>query len=136
VVSTVSNTVGSKGLATTLAEGSTAISAQFSGVTSNSATLTVTAPQLVSITVFPHNPTASITGTINQQFQFQAVGLFTDNSILDLTQTVTWASSNVSVARINIPGSPGLAALVSSGTSTITATSGSVSGSTLLTVTP
>jgi hypothetical protein len=136
LVSTVSNTIGSKGLATTLAEGSTAISAQFSGVTSNSAILTVTATELVSISVLPHNPTASITASQFQQFQFQAIGLFTDTSILDLTTTVGWSSSNTSVATINIPGSPGLAQLVSSGTSTITATSGSISGSTLLTVTP
>ncbi len=134
LVSTVSNTVGSKGLATTLAEGSTAISAQFSGVTSNSATLTVTAPELVSIAVFPHNPVVVISGTTTTQ-QFQAVGLFTDNSLVDLTTSVSWNSSNSFVARINIPGSPGLASLVSNGTTTITATSGSISGSTLLTVT-
>jgi len=135
LISTVSNTVGSKGLATTLKTGTAAISAQFSGVTSNSATLTVTAPELVSITVFPLNPTASITTSPFQQFQFQAIGLFTDTSILDLTASVSWSSSNLSVATINIPGSPGLAQLVSAGTTTITATSGSISRSTLLTVT-
>jgi hypothetical protein len=136
VVSKVSNTAGSRGLATTLKTGTAAISAQFSAVTSNSATLTVTAPELVSITVFPPNPTASISSTPFQQFQFQAIGLFTDTSILDLTTTVSWSSSNTSVASINIPGSPGLAALVSAGTATITATSGSISHGTLLTVTP
>jgi hypothetical protein len=135
LVSTVSNTVGSKGLATTLETGTAAISAQFSGVTSNSATLTVTAPELVSITVFPLNPTASITTSPFQQFQFQAIGLFTDTSILDLTTSVSWSSSNLSVATINIPGLPGRAALLSKGTTTITATSATTSGSTLLTVT-
>jgi hypothetical protein len=133
LVSTVSNTVGSRGLATTLATGTAAISAQFSGITSNSATLTVTAPALVSITVLPSNP------SINVGFTklFQAVGLFTDDSIQDLTTTVTWSSSFPGIAFIsNTTGFQGLATAQGAGSTTITATLGSISGSTVLTVPP
>ena len=133
LVSAVSNTVGLKGLATTLATGSAAISAQFSGITSNSAVLTVTAPELVSITVLPPNPSIKIGFTQ----QFQAIGLFTDNSIQDLTTTVTWSSSFPGIAFItNATGFQGLATAQGQGSTTIEATLGSISGSTVLTVPP
>ncbi len=132
-VATISNTAGSNGLATAKAVGTTAISAQFSGVTSNSVTLTATPAELVSITVLPANPTVSISATTLQQFL--AAGLFTDNSIVDLTKSVTWGSSNTFVATFNIPNIAGLANILTAGTTTISATSGIISGNTLLTVT-
>ena len=48
-VATISNTPGSQGLATTLATGTTAITATLGGITSPSDTLTVTAAALTSI---------------------------------------------------------------------------------------
>ena len=53
----------------------------------------------------------------------------------DITTSVTWSSSDTTVATIsNTAGSNGLVTSLATGTTTITALSGSISGSTLLTV--
>ncbi len=115
------------GLATGVAAGSTTITAA-SGSVSGSATLTVTAPVLTSIDVTPANPTITNTGTQ----QFTATGHYSDSTTADLTSSVTWSSSSTAAATI---ASTGLATGVSAGNTTITATSGVVSGSTILYVT-
>jgi hypothetical protein len=85
-------------------------------------------PTLTSITVTPANPAL----TLNATQQFTATGTYSDNSTQNLTSSVTWSSGNTAVATI---GSTGLAVTVAQGTSTITATLSSISGSTLLTAT-
>ncbi len=121
-------TISSSGLATALATGSTNITATQNGITSNTAVLTVTAAVLQSISVSPTNP--SIAKGLAQQFT--ATGTFSDNSTQVLAN-VTWASATPGVATIGITG---LATTVGTGTSAISATSGNITGSTLLTVTP
>jgi 6-phosphogluconolactonase (cycloisomerase 2 family)/urocanate hydratase len=131
-VASISNTSGSNGLASALAQGTVTITAALGGV-SGTAGLTVTAATLVSIGVTPANP--SIANGTSQQFA--ATGTYTDNSTQNLTATVTWGSSDTSIAAIsNASGSKGLANSVGQGAATITATLGTVSGSTGLTVTP
>ena len=132
-VATISNTAGSQGLASTLAAGTTAITASLSGVTSPSDTLTVTAPALMSIAVAPVNP--SVAKGLTEQFT--ATGTYTDGSTTNLTTQVTWASGTTSVATIsNAAGSQGLATTLAVGTTAITATlSGITSPSDTLTVT-
>jgi hypothetical protein len=115
------------GLATAVGAGTSTISAT-SGAISGSTLLTVTPATLVSIAVTPANP--SITKGSTQQFT--ATGTFSDNSTQVLSNAV-WASGTTTVATINAPG---LATGVGQGTSTISATSGAISGSTVLTVTP
>ena len=93
------------------------------------ATFTAAAATLKSIAVTPANPTEPI----NSSVQFTATGTFSDNSTKDITSTVTWASSNTEAATISTTG------LVTVGgtaglTTTISATSNEVTGSTLLTV--
>jgi len=130
----ISNDAGSRGVATTKAAGSTTITATLGSVYGNT-TLTVTAATLVSITVTPVNPSLA-TG---MNLQFQATGIYSDNSTHDITASVTWSSSAPARATISsAPGSQGLASGVSAGTTTITATDTStmIAGSTLLTVTP
>ena len=130
---TISNAAGSNGLASTVAVGTSTISAKDPGTGITGTTLlTVAAAKLVSIAVTPANPTIGINGTQ----PFVATGTYTDASTLDITTTVTWASSDVTKATIsNVAGSNGLAkATASPGSTTISATLG-VSGSTLLTVT-
>ncbi len=85
-------------------------------------------PTLSSIAVTPANPSIA-KGTTQQ---FAATGTFSDGSTQNLTSTATWSSSNTSVATIN---SAGLASGVATGSTTMQAISGSVSGSTTLTVT-
>jgi trimeric autotransporter adhesin len=68
--------------------------------------------------------------------QFTATGLYSDGTKQDITSTVGWTSTEPSIASIsNAAGAIGLATTVSAGTTTITASAGSVSGTTKLTVT-
>ena len=130
-VATVSNAAGSNGLATTAGVGSTTVSASSGGVTGE-ATLTVTDATLVSIEVSPAAP--SIANGLTQEFT--ATGLYTDNSTQDLTTQVTWASSDGAVATVsNAAGSNGLATTAGVGSTTVSASSGGVTGETTLTVT-
>jgi DNA-binding beta-propeller fold protein YncE len=131
-VATVSNASGYDGLGVGLSPGSATITATLAG-TSASALVTVTPATLVSIGVSPANP--SIADGLTSQFI--ANGVYTDNSTQDLTAYVAWTSSDTSVASIsNAAASHGLATSVSPGSVSITAASGTVSGSTNLTVTP
>ena len=131
-VASISNASGSNGLATTVSQGAVTITATL-GTVSGSTGLTVTPAALVSIALIPANP--SIANGTSQQFA--ATGTYTDNSTQPLTTSVTWSSSDTTVASIsNASGSNGLATTVSQGAVTITATLGTVSGSTGLTVTP
>jgi uncharacterized protein YjdB len=119
-------TIAAGGLAATKAAGSATITATQSGITGTAA-LTVTAPNLVSIAVTPANATIPV-GVLRQ---FTATGTFTDGSTQDLTTTATWSSTTSSVASI---AAGGLATARTIGNTTITATSGSISGNTALTV--
>ena len=121
-------TVSSTGMATAKSPGSTTITAAYSGV-SGSTTLTVTAPALASLAVSPATTSIALGTTA----QFTAAGAFTDGSSQDLTNSVTWSSSNTSAATIS---SSGLATSQAAGSTTIIATSSGVSGSASLTVTP
>jgi uncharacterized protein YjdB len=129
-VATISNTAGTAGLATTLSAGTTTIGVS-SGSISATATLVVNPAALVSIAITPQNPSIAL-GTTQQ---FTATGTFTDGSTQDLTSTVTWSSSSSAVAIIsNAMGSYGLATSSGQGTATITAVSGSINASTVITV--
>jgi uncharacterized protein YjdB len=118
--------VNSSGLATGTGVGTATISAK-SGSVTGSATLTVTGATLVSIAVTPASPSMAI-GTI---LQFTATGTFSDSSKQDITTSVLWSSSAPAVATIN---NQGVATSAGTGTANITATLGSVSGFTTLTV--
>ena len=109
------------GLASAVATGSTTISAT-QGTISGSTTLTVTSAVLTSIAVTPANPNIPL--GIAQQFT--ATGTFSDSSMQDITDVVTWRSSATSIASITVSG---LATGLNIGTTTISATQGSVSGS-------
>ena len=127
-VATISDAAGSQGMATSVATGSSSISATMGSI-SASTTLTVSVAALVSITVNPPSPSIAL-GTTQQ---FTATGMFTDGSTQDLTTSATWGSGNGAAATVS---STALATSLAIGTTTITATLGGISGSTLLTVTP
>jgi trimeric autotransporter adhesin len=130
-VAAVSNAADSKGLATPAGTGSSTISATLDGVT-GSTSLAVTSATLQSISLDPLNPKIAM-GTSQQ---FAATGNYSDGSTYDLTNFVTWVSSNGSVASIsNAADSRGLATPVSAGSATIQAVSGAIQSSTTLTVT-
>jgi uncharacterized protein YjdB len=130
-VATISNTTGTAGLASTLSDGTTTIGIS-SGSVSATATLVVNPAALVSIAITPQTPTIAL-GTTQQ---FTATGTYTDGSTQNLTTVATWRSSSATVAIVsNAVGSNGLATSAGQGTATISATSGSISASSTLTVT-
>jgi len=83
---------------------------------------------LISIAVTPANP--SITVSASQQFT--ASGNYSDNSTQNITNSVTWSSSDTSKANITTTG---LATAVAEGSTTITAISGTISNTVSLTIT-
>jgi hypothetical protein len=120
-------TIATGGLATAVGAGTATITAT-SGTVSGTAMLTVdVVPVLQSIAVAPPSP--AILATATQQFT--ATGTYSDGSTQNLTSSATWSSSSTSVATI---AAGGLATGVAAGTTTITAASGTVSGTTPLTV--
>jgi len=62
---------------------------------SATASLTVAEPTLVSITV----PPATVTVYQGTAIQLTATGEYADGTSVDLTNSVTWSSSNTSAAR-------------------------------------
>ena len=129
-VATVSNATGSQGQAASRAQGTTMITALVGSV-SGSSSLTVVRPAPVSLTIAPANPVV-LFGTTQQ---FTAIESLTDGSTQDATQLVNWSSSNSTVSSIgNSVGIQGLAKALALGTTTITATLGTLTASTTLTV--
>ena len=128
----ISNSAGSRGLASTIAPGTTTISATVSGIT-GSTTLTVIAASLASITVTPNSTSVALGFTRT----FLAIGTYTDGSTQDLSTQATWDSTAPNVAIIsNATGSQGLASSLTTGSTVISATLGTVTGTSTLTVTP
>ena len=124
---TGSATVSSSGLVSGVSAGSATITASI-GSTTGTAVATITTAQLQSITITPL--TASVAS--GQTQQFMANGIFSDGSQTDITNAVTWNSSDTTIATINAAG---LASGVSAGTASISATSGSVTSATPATLT-
>jgi len=103
----------------------TASSPGFNGIITGSMTVNVTQPSggggntgssdITSITIIPSTATVS---TLNQTTQFIAIGSTASGVSVDLTNFVTWTSSNQSVASITASG---LATALQSGSSTISA---------------
>jgi uncharacterized protein YjdB len=119
-------TVDVGGLVTAVAAGSTNISASFAGV-SQVTPLTVTAPTIVSIAVTPVGQTLGI--GISQQYV--ATATYSDGSSSDLSSGVTWTSSSPSVVTVTAAG---VITTVAAGNTNITATLGSLTDSSTLTV--
>jgi uncharacterized protein YjdB len=135
-IATMSNAAGSRGVAHAEQVGASEIRATdaTTGVYGK-ATLTATDAVLVAIEVTP--PNAEIAKGTSQQFT--ATGVYSDSSTQDLTAQVVWGSSSTDVAMIsNASPAQGLASTsldTVPGSTTITATSGAISGSIGLTVT-
>lgn len=82
---------------------------------------------LTSIAVSPANAVLGVGATQ----QYSAIGTFSNGNTLDLTNQVTWSSTNTAAATVNAAG---IATGIASGSASIQAVYGSVSGSTVLTV--
>jgi len=128
-VATINGVTSPRGMATAVAAGTSTITAAH-GTFKGTTILTVTAagPSLLSIGVTPGAP--SITMGIQQQFT--ATGNYSDGTTQDVTGTASWSSSLPSVAAVTTTG---LASTVAPGQTTIQASVGSISGSSILTIT-
>ncbi|MHB8419065.1 MAG: beta strand repeat-containing protein [Myxococcales bacterium] len=135
---------GPPGRATTLAAGSTTITASYQGL-SGAAQLTVTSALPVSISVAPIDP-ALPAGTTQQ---LSATAIYSDGSSQDVTRQATWLSSDTAAATVNTRGGgggpggggggpgngPGLVTAVAPGSAQISASWSGLTGATTVTVT-
>ena len=125
-------TVSSTGLVTGVAAGSATISATLDGL-SGSTTVTVTEANLTSISI----TTSSQSISSGQTAQFTATGFLQNGNTVDLTDSVTWTSSNTAAATIDNSGLATAQSISSSETTTITAKSGNTTSNAItLTVSP
>ncbi len=115
-------TIASGGLATGEGPGSTYIVAT-SGSVHNSTGLTVAAVELSSIAVTPADAEIEVDDTQ----QYTATGTYNDGSTGNLTSGVTWDTGNSLICTIDTTG---LATGVDEGTTSISATLGSIVGTT------
>ncbi len=124
------------GLVTGAGAGTATITAA-SGTVSGSTSVTVALSNLQSITL---NPAGTLSLSVGGgAHQFTATGTFVGGGTQDITNAVTWNSSNTTAATVsNNAGSKGLVTPVTAGqTTNITAVSGSItSPATVLNVTP
>jgi uncharacterized protein YjdB len=127
-------TISAAGLATSVGAGTTTITAESGGLNAT-ATLSVTVPAsgtgsgTPTLTVIPSSVAETFAG---ETTQFTATGNLTGiGPLQNLTNQVTWVSSNVQVATIN---SAGFATAMGSGTTTIIAESGGLDASAILSV--
>jgi uncharacterized protein YjdB len=121
-------TVNMQGYVTAVGKGAAQVSAAYQGLT-GSASITIGPAALVSITVSPNQVSLPV-GEIEQ---LTATGTFTDGSTQNLTQSVAWISSGPSIASVSVAGAAVAKAV---GTTTISASSGSLTGTANLVVTP
>jgi len=122
-------TVGPGGLVTAVATGTSTITANLSGYV-GTATITVNAlgqpHTLTSITVIPSDQKTNVIG---ETAQYIAIGNYTTSPTTeDLTNQVTWVSSDVRIATINASGLATAIGSVDTGVTTITAISPPSSG--------
>ncbi len=129
-VASISNATTNKGLLSSNAAGTTTISATFGGI-SGITTATITDAQLTSITIQPSNSSMNVSTSQT----LTATGHFDDSSTLDISDRVTWSSSDSSIANIsNADIYTGLVSALSSGSVTISASLNTVSATTNITV--
>ena len=113
------------GLASAIAVGSSTITASYAGQ-SDDATINVTSATLLSVEL--QSSRGSV--TVGTKEQFTAIGVYSDGSLVDVTDLADWSSTVPSFASVETTSDtqPGLVSGLSAGTSTIVAHYGSVMG--------
>lgn len=121
----------SSGTISAVAAGNATITASFGGKSGTSA-ITVSAAQLLSITLSPAPASLPMGATLS----FKASGLYAGGSTRDVTADVTWSIDDATIATIsNAAGLAGRATPLKPGSTTVRATLAGVTGSAALTVT-
>lgn len=123
-------TIDSVGLATGHLEGQVTITGTYQGLSADTS-LTVLSAILASIQISPINPTEAV-GTTGR---FTAMGFYSDGYSVDLSNSITWSSSDSSVVSIVAKGyGGGQASADKVGSATIKAEISGISSTTLATV--
>ena len=118
----VSGDLGTMGLVTALMQGSAHVRASLGNVIA-SIEITVSAPLLASMQL----AASAAVLNVGDSVQLSSTGAYTDETTQDLTESVSWTSSDESVLSIsNSDGSRGMATAMGAGTVTVTATLGDV----------
>src|SRR5207244_3741606 len=122
--------IDTAGLASSTSIGSTSITAALGSVSASSL-LTVNSPVPTALFVSPTNPAVFV----GDQQQFTATLIYSNGGSQDVTSSVSWTSSNPTVATV---GNAGLASGAAGGSTTVEAMWGAslLVGSTTLTVFP
>jgi hypothetical protein len=118
--------LGSAGYATSALQGMATIQAAFGNVF-GSASLTVGPPVLISVIVSPSTVNINVGGSL----QLSASGTYSNYNGIDVTSSSTWSSSTPAVASVSATG---FITALTSGSTTITATDGTLSATATLTV--
>ena len=128
-------TVNASGLATAVGAGTTTITAYSGGLTA-STTLTVVISGTVSTATLAIIPTSANATFAGETTQFIAIGNLTGNgAITNLTNNVSWSSSDVSVATIDQAGLASAQAINKVENSTTITAIGTTSSGSLITAT-
>jgi uncharacterized protein YjdB len=125
-VLSISDTAGSKGLATSVSAGAANISASLNGISATSS-VTVSIATLSRVEISASQSTVP-TGA---NLQLTATGIFSDNTSLDLSSQVNWSSANTGIASV---AASGLVTAVAGGTVNISLNYLGKSASFILTV--
>jgi trimeric autotransporter adhesin len=146
-IASISNASDSPGLLTALQQGQVKISVRMPGLPDSlpdgtssalSASVNVTNAQLLSIALTPANP--DVTSVVKgESAAFVATGVYTDNSTQDLTLSALWRSTDERIATVSNDDSEGFKGTVRDagvGTTTLSASIGTMVGSTPITVSP
>ena len=111
--------------------GTLSVAAVLSGITGKATILVTTAP-ITRIDITPAQPI--LQRGVSQLFQ--ATATYGDGTTGDVTQQATWASSTPTVASVTSASTGVIVRALAAGSTTISATVGTVTGSTSVTVTP
>ncbi len=145
---TVTATIAGNGTATTLAQGTTAISATLDGV-SQTTNLKTTGGNLTAITLTAAGTTpvgSNITLASGTNIRMTATGLFNNGSTRDISGVVLWSTANPNLATVTLPAgnmiflnakaaTPATTVTVKSGSGSVTATATlTVTATTLLSI--
>jgi hypothetical protein len=122
-------TITAAGMATALTAGTSIISATV-GAIKASTTLTVNAATLQSLALGPLNPTLAIGATV----PLVATATYTNGSSVIVSTSAAYTSATPSVASVN--ATTGLVTAVAAGSSTMTASFGGMTATTIVTVSP
>lgn len=131
-LASISNSVGTKGVVTTVAPGSVTVTATYT-TESATATLIIAEPQIVALAV-SCDESALIVG---YSTQCEAIATYSDGHAQDVTLESSWVSSDSGVARVeNLAraANPGKVTAIGAGTANITATIAGLSDSEAVTV--